>query len=99
MNIEEFNKIYVENENLLNTVKALFQNRNIEGDNQVVYIEMSPENCGMSLLNMISKDINNSKSIVYAFPAAILSDEKSKDFRKELIDMNYVDMIVLIPQN
>lgn len=99
MNIEDFNKIYEGNEDLLITVKALFWNRNIEGDNQVVYVEMSPGKCGMSLLNMISKDINNSKSIVYAVPAAILSDEKSKDFRKELIDMNYVDMIVLIPQN
>ena len=33
MNIEEFNKIYKENEDLLITVKALFLNRNIEGEN------------------------------------------------------------------
>ena len=99
MNIEDFNKIYEGNEDLLITVKALFWNRNIEGDNQVVYVEMSPGNCGMPLLNAISKDIDNGKSMVCAVPVAILSDDKSKDFRKELIDKDYVDIIVLIPKN
>ncbi len=99
MNIEEFNKIYKENEDLLITVKALFLNRNIEGENQVVYVEMSLLSGNISLLDIISQDINNGKSIVYAVPVAILSDEKSADFRKELIEHDYVDMIMLIPQN
>ena len=50
MNIEDFNKIYEGNEDLLITVKALFWNRNIEGDNQVVYVEMSPGKCGCHYL-------------------------------------------------
>ena len=80
MNIEEFYKIYKEKEELLSTVKALFLNRNIEGENQVVYVEMSLLSGNISLLDIISQDINNGKSIVYAVPVAILSDEKISRF-------------------
>ena len=68
MNIEEFNKIYKENEDLLITVKALFLNRNIEGENQVVYVEMSLLSGNISLLDIISQDINNGKLLFMQYP-------------------------------
>ncbi len=95
MNIKEFNNKFEGNQNFLIAINALFYNRNVNETNSSVYVEMTTQIDHLS--NYINTEKEQGSSCVYALPSSFLSEEKTNNIRKELIERDLLDTIILIP--